>query len=239
MPKTERYFATNILADYASDQPNLLADLLMDADSKAYAAFFPIAQRQAAKTLPLFQAEIRKQPTIPDSDKDPEMAKDRLAERQARAAITLVRMGKAGEIIPLLRHSADPRLRSFIVNWLKPLGADPQVLPTNSNTSIPACQADARRRTEGNGCHPVPPRDLAAAGVDPGTGTVWRQRDSPPSDREPLIDKLLDPLPQRPRRRYPWGGGMDLAAVGTAGASQGNRCRVDEGQGAEANTAGT
>ena len=59
-PKTERYFATNILADYASDQPNLLADLLMDADPKAYAAFFPIAQEQAAKTLPLFQAELKK-----------------------------------------------------------------------------------------------------------------------------------------------------------------------------------
>ena len=127
-PETERYFATNILADYASDQPDLLADLLMDAEFKAYAAFFPIAQRQPAKTLPLFQAEIRKQATIPDSDKDSEMVKDRLAERQARAAITLLRMGKAGEIIPLLRHSADPRLRSFIVNWLKPLGAVPQVI---------------------------------------------------------------------------------------------------------------
>ena len=61
--KTERYFATNILADYASDQPNLLADLLMDADPKAYADFFPIAQGQAAKTLPLFQAEIARKLT--------------------------------------------------------------------------------------------------------------------------------------------------------------------------------
>ena len=50
-PKTERYFATNILADYASDQPNLLADLLMDADPKAYAAFFPIAQRTGSQDL--------------------------------------------------------------------------------------------------------------------------------------------------------------------------------------------
>ena len=51
--------------------------------------------------------------------------KDQLAEHQARAAIALVRMGKADEVWPLLRHSADPRLRSFIVNWLSPLGADP------------------------------------------------------------------------------------------------------------------
>ena len=67
-PKTERYFATNILADYASDQPNLLADLLMDADFKAYAAFFPIAQRQESKTLPLFQAEISKKATYSWND---------------------------------------------------------------------------------------------------------------------------------------------------------------------------
>ena len=36
----------------------------MDADPTAYAAFFPIAQKQAAKTLPLFEAEIRKQATF-------------------------------------------------------------------------------------------------------------------------------------------------------------------------------
>ena len=57
-----------------------------------------------------------------------EEVKDRLAERQARAAVALVRMGKAEEVWPLLRHSADPRLRSFIVNWLNPLGADPKLI---------------------------------------------------------------------------------------------------------------
>ena len=55
-----------------------------------------------------------------------EEIKDRLAERQARAAVALLRMGKTDEVMPLLRHSADPRLRSFIVNWLNPLGADPK-----------------------------------------------------------------------------------------------------------------
>jgi serine/threonine protein kinase/formylglycine-generating enzyme required for sulfatase activity/tetratricopeptide (TPR) repeat protein len=54
-----------------------------------------------------------------------EEVKDRLAERQAGAAIALARLGKADEIWPLLRHSPDPRLRSFILNWLSPLGVDP------------------------------------------------------------------------------------------------------------------
>jgi formylglycine-generating enzyme required for sulfatase activity len=59
-----------------------------------------------------------------------EEMKDRLAERQARAAVALLRLGMVDEVMPLLRHSADPRVRSFIINWLNPLGADPTVLAT-------------------------------------------------------------------------------------------------------------
>ena len=57
-----------------------------------------------------------------------DLARDELAERQARAAVALVHLGRAGEVWPLLRHSADPSLRSFIVNWLGPLGADPHAV---------------------------------------------------------------------------------------------------------------
>jgi formylglycine-generating enzyme required for sulfatase activity len=57
-----------------------------------------------------------------------EEVRDRLAERQARATVALVRLGKVAEAMPKLRHSRDPRLRSFIVNWLSPLGADAVVL---------------------------------------------------------------------------------------------------------------
>ena len=106
-PESEHAWRPDILADYARDDPDLIANLLMDADPKAYAAFFPIAQRQESKTLPLFQAEIDKKATIPDS-KDSETVKDRLAERQARAAIALVRMGKADEICPPAAQCRSP-----------------------------------------------------------------------------------------------------------------------------------
>ena len=59
---------TDILTDYASEDPNLSADLLMDSDQKTYPAFFPIAQRQQEKTLPLFQAEIARKPTFSWND---------------------------------------------------------------------------------------------------------------------------------------------------------------------------
>jgi len=71
---------------------------------------------------PLVTASVWHRPVISEE------AKDRLAQRQARAAIALVRMGKAEDVWPLLRHSPDPRLRSFIINWLNPLGADPEIV---------------------------------------------------------------------------------------------------------------
>jgi serine/threonine protein kinase/formylglycine-generating enzyme required for sulfatase activity/tetratricopeptide (TPR) repeat protein len=68
---------------------------------------------------PPVTASVWRRPVISES------AKDRLAERQARAAVALMRMGSADRVWPLLRYSPDPRVRSFIVNWLAPLGTDP------------------------------------------------------------------------------------------------------------------
>ena len=126
--ETARSLATDILADYASDEPGVLAELLMVADPKAYGTLFPVAERQAAKAVPVFQAELARRPLTGDSKPGSEQRQDELAERQARAAIALVRLGKADEVWPLLRYSADPRLRSFIVNWLNPLGVDPKAI---------------------------------------------------------------------------------------------------------------
>ena len=96
----------------------------------------------------MFQAELAKR--APATGNDPSRAeadKDGLAERQARAALSLVRMGKGETVWPLLRHSPDPRLRSFIVNWLKPLDVDPKVLAAEFDHSSPRSprEKDGRR----------------------------------------------------------------------------------------------
>ena len=111
-----------------------------------------------------------------------EEAKDRLAERQARAAVALVRLGHAEEVWPLLQHSPDPRLRSFIVNWLNPLGADPKADRRRARADRDLSRhADAHRSaTRDDGCHPVPPRDLDPAGADPGPGDLSAPRASSP-----------------------------------------------------------
>ena len=120
-----------------------------------------------------------------------EETKDRLAERQARAAIALLRMGQVEEVIPLLRHSADPRLRSFIVNWLNPLGADPKAIVAaldRIDPSIKPTLAEPPKAMDAILFHPETSQRRAlilALGTYGTEGLSF-------GEREPLIGKLLD-----------------------------------------------
>jgi serine/threonine protein kinase/formylglycine-generating enzyme required for sulfatase activity len=118
----ERTLATNLLADYAADNPPVLADLLMHADEKQFAIIYPKFKEQADKGLPLLTAEIdRKLPAdLPSSD----ARRETLAKRQANAAVALLRMNQPDKVWPLLKHGPDPRVRSYLIHCLSPLGAD-------------------------------------------------------------------------------------------------------------------
>ncbi len=55
-----------------------------------------------------------------------EAVKESLAKRQANAAVALLRMGEADPVWPLLKHSRDPRGRSYLVHRFAPLGVNAQ-----------------------------------------------------------------------------------------------------------------
>jgi formylglycine-generating enzyme required for sulfatase activity len=64
--------------------------------------------------------------------------REKLAKRQANAAVALFRLGQLDKVWPLLKHPArpqpeahgfaDPRLRSYLIDRLGPLGADPEAV---------------------------------------------------------------------------------------------------------------
>src|SRR5262249_11379248 len=58
LSETAHSLATDILAEYASDDPDLLAELLMVSDPKSYARLFPVVEWLGAKALPGFRAQI-------------------------------------------------------------------------------------------------------------------------------------------------------------------------------------
>jgi formylglycine-generating enzyme required for sulfatase activity len=223
-----RQEAAAVLADFAADQPQVLADLLMDADEKQFAVIFPKLKEHGDRSvagllaefdkqavavkdktifesketivegdakvktesgpLPAKRFEVRLQSgkayrltmesqdlnsflvlqdktgkelayddvrgnlnslllfTAPTKDTYTVFAasfkgtgsfvlkvvetmsghdgKENLAKRQANAAVALLRMKREEKVWPLLKHSPDPRLRSYLIHRLSPLGAD-------------------------------------------------------------------------------------------------------------------
>jgi len=120
----ERAVATNLLADYAADQPDVLADLLMDADEKQFAVLYPKFKEQGERGLPVLTGEVDRQLPAEATEAD----KEKLAKRQANAAVALLRMDQPAKVWPLFVHRPDPRVRSYLIHRLAALGADPRAI---------------------------------------------------------------------------------------------------------------
>jgi len=107
-----------------------LAEQLMNADEKQFTLIFPSGVEFPKLTeiikrvLPILTTEIdRKLP--PDATDE---AKETLAKRQANAAVVLVRMNQPEKVWQLLKHSPDPRARSYLIHRIGPLGVDSRII---------------------------------------------------------------------------------------------------------------
>jgi formylglycine-generating enzyme required for sulfatase activity len=118
--ETKRILATSILADYLAGRPQTLADLLMDADEKQFHILFDKVKEHKEHGWAFLQAEIDKHL----GDAEDEVAKESLAKRQANAAAALVRMNRPDKAWPLLKHRQDPRVRSYLIHRLGPMGIE-------------------------------------------------------------------------------------------------------------------
>ena len=129
--ESERTLAASALAEYVSDQPNELAELLMDATVRQFAAVYPPVERSPDQTVPLFDVELTKKPPSKKAISPTEVDNkiwDKFYNRQANAAVALIRMGRAEKSWSLLKHSPNPSLRSYLVHRLGSLGVQPNLL---------------------------------------------------------------------------------------------------------------
>ncbi|MCI0456466.1 MAG: hypothetical protein L0Z62_05740, partial [Gemmataceae bacterium] len=118
---------------------------------------------------PLVTASVWHQPVVPEA------AKDALALRQVQAAVALLHLGQEELVWPLLRHTPDPRVRTFLIHRLSPLGTDPGTV---------------LRRLEEE-------RDVSIRRAPtPVLGRVWRR----PAADVPAADPGGDALADVPRR---------------------------------------
>jgi serine/threonine protein kinase/formylglycine-generating enzyme required for sulfatase activity len=119
-----RSFATETLADYAAEQPEELFDLLADAEQFQFGVLFDKLARHKDRAVVLATAELARRP----SENANESEKESLAKRQANAAVALLRLGSPDPVWPKLKAGPDPRVRTYIIHWLGPLGGEPRAI---------------------------------------------------------------------------------------------------------------
>jgi formylglycine-generating enzyme required for sulfatase activity len=108
-------------------------------------------------------ASVWHRPVLPSAEQE------RLARRQATAAATLLHLKQPDAVWPLLRHSPDPTVRSYLVQRVGLLGADPHLLVERLNVEK---DASARRAL------------ILALGE-------YTEKELPAAVRVPLVKKLL------------------------------------------------
>ena len=157
----------------------------MDSEENHFAILFKRLKVYQEAAVPLLKEEMGK-----SSPEATEFEKDGLAKRQARAGVALVRLGQANDVWPKLQHRPDPRLRSFLVNWLAPLGVDPRTIAdelARIDQNAKPTMTQGQQAMDAILFHPETSirRALILA-----LGTYGSESLSP-GERKPLIDKLL------------------------------------------------
>lgn len=132
----QRETALNVVLEYAGDDARQLADVLAYAEQRQFGKTFDRLATQKQAALPHLTAILQESWT----DETPETEKERIAKRQANAAVALLKLGETTAVWPLLKHSPDPRTRSYIIHWAAPLGVDSQLFlkrfESETDTSI-------------------------------------------------------------------------------------------------------
>ncbi len=118
--ETERALATDILADYAADRPQTLAELLLDADEKQFIVVFPKLERAGDAATPLLLLELAKQLPADPAEAD----REKLGKRRTNAGVAMFKLGQPDKVWTMLQQNRDPRVRSYLIDRFGPLGCD-------------------------------------------------------------------------------------------------------------------
>ncbi len=116
-----RLTAAIVLTDYATDQPAVLVQLLLDAEPKQFALLRPVLEKHRSEA-------VRYLRQIVAHGAFAGMERAALPRQQAQAAVTLLCLQDSEPVWPLFRHSPDPEARSYLLEQAGLLRVDPRLL---------------------------------------------------------------------------------------------------------------
>ena len=118
-----REMALSLALEYSLDDPNQLTEILSYSTKLQFAKTFEKLSPLLDEAVPVLKKVIREK----WSDSSPVSEKERIAKRQANAAVALLKLGSTKAVWPILKHAPDPRTRSYVIDWAAKLDVDPQV----------------------------------------------------------------------------------------------------------------
>jgi eukaryotic-like serine/threonine-protein kinase len=119
-----RSLVASVLANFAAEDSDVLVTLLLDANEHQFGVIFHALSEYRATVAPRLALLVKSSPPPAATRED----RAYFARRQANAAIALVRLGSADPLWPLLAASANPGLRSFLIDRLAPMETPPSIL---------------------------------------------------------------------------------------------------------------
>jgi formylglycine-generating enzyme required for sulfatase activity len=150
-------------------------------------------------------ASVWHRPVLPPAEQE------QLARRQATAAVTLLNLNQPAEVWPLFRHSPDPTVRSYLLEYLGSRGVNPRLLVDRlkRETNVTARRALILALGE------YTEKELPSAVREPLVENLlgW-YRDDPDAGVHGAIDWLLRQGKEGPRNRpLDWKQGKELERI--------------------------
>jgi hypothetical protein len=110
--EAQRSLAAGILADYAGDEPDLLARLLQQADPAQFRTHFPAVKAQSQRCVDLFRKVLAAPPGSLEGD-----LRQR-TRRRANAAVALLLLDHPEGVSGCLGQNDDPDVRTALIDLL-------------------------------------------------------------------------------------------------------------------------
>jgi formylglycine-generating enzyme required for sulfatase activity len=194
-PASEHVATTSILAQYGKAAPDKLVGLIADAgaDPNSFVKLYESLTAGGEQPVKLMASQLQ-QPLAPTA-KDAE--REAYASHVANAAVALIKLRHPEEVWPLMGHptvatdpvcQTYPRVRSYIIHRIAPLGGDPHLLIDRMGHEPDAATLEALILTLGEFTKDKLPDDARKPIVEKLT-TLYRQ--SPESGLRGAAEWLL------------------------------------------------
>ncbi|MFM8399794.1 MAG: hypothetical protein ACKOAH_18365, partial [Pirellula sp.] len=125
LKETQSLSAANSLADFASDDPLQITDLLMEATPEQYAFLYPLIKKGITADAITKLKEVASALPADELGSVPRIA---FGQKRANAAVTMLKLGEKESVLPVFNWTDDPEAITQFIFRCKPRGIPVEAL---------------------------------------------------------------------------------------------------------------